>query len=474
MSDDAVWDVVVIGAGSAGLPAAIHAADRGARVLLLDADNRIGGTLHWSSGQMSAAGTRLQREKGIDDTPAEHFDDVNRITRGTVDQSVTRLVIDHAAETIDWLADIGYRPLPDHPVAGQTHEPYRVRRYVWGEEAGVSVLRVLEPLLNGHIDSGRVKLQLSTRFEQFICDEAGAVTGVAARNDQGEQVTYTAHNVVLTSGGYAASETLWNKHTGQWPLRSLCNPYSRGDGLEAAEAIGVPIERGDQFLCTFAGYLTDLADSRSAWFFPLAPTDRKPWEIYVNAQGRRFVREDHPSIDHLENHLLNEPDTRMFIVYDEGIRQNAPSFFLPEADGATADRHFGRRPGFWTADSITDLAAQMGVDGQVLQQTVATYNQAVDAGDDPEFGRQHLIRPIGKPPFFGVEAGGVTVVSPGGVAINDRLQVVRGDGTPVPNLFAAGEVCGFARFSGRAFAGGMSLTPALTAGRLLGQKLLPL
>ena len=474
MSDESVWDVVVIGAGSAGLPAAIHAADRGARVLLLDADNRIGGTLHWSSGQMSAAGTRLQREKGIDDTPAEHFDDVNRITRGTVDQGVTRLVIDHAAATIDWLTDIGYQPLPDHPVAGQTHEPYRVRRYVWGEEAGISVLRVLEPLLEEHVRAGRVTLQLSTRFERFICDEAGAVTGVEARNGNDELVTYTGRNVVLTTGGYAASETLWRKHTGQWPLRSLCNPYSRGDGLEAAEAIGVSIERGDQFLCTFAGYLTDPADPKSAWFFPLAPTDRKPWEIYVNAEGRRFVREDHPSIDHLENHLLNEPDTRMFIVYDEGIRQNAPSFFLPEADGTTADRHFGQRPGFWTAQTIDDLAAQMGVDSSRLQQTIDGYNEAVDSGHDPEFGRQHLIRPIGKPPFFAVEAGGVTVVSPGGVAINDNLQVVRGDGMPVPNLYAAGEVCGFARFSGRAFAGGMSLTPALTAGRLLGQKLLNL
>lgn len=472
MAQQDTWDVVVIGAGSAGLPAAIHAADRGARVLLLDADNRVGGTLHWSSGQMSGAGTRLQRQKGIDDTPAEHLDDVIRITRGTVDHAPTKLVIDHAAATLDWLCDIGYEPLLDHPVAGQTHEPYRVRRYVWGEEAGVSVLRVLEPLLEAHIQSGQIQLVLSTRFERFLCDETGGVVGVEARQKGGEHVHYLGRNTVLTSGGYAASESMWRKHTGQWPLRSLCNPFSRGDGLAAAEAIDVPIERGDQFLCTFAGYLTDLTDAKSAWFFPLAPTDRKPWEIYVNAQGKRFVREDHSSIDHMENHLLNEPDTRMFIVYDEGIRQNAPALFLPEADGTTADKYFGHRSGFWQAESISELANQMGLDAEVLQQTIDNYNAAVEANHDPEFGRQHLIRPIGKPPYFGVEAGGVTVVSPGGVAINGGFQVLRSDGQPVPNLYAAGEVCGFARFSGRAFAGGMSLTPALTAGRLLGQQLL--
>ena len=93
------WDVLVIGAGSAGLPLAIKAAERGARVLQLEADHRIGGTLHWSSGQISAAGTRLQKQHGIDDSPDEHYRDAQRIAHDTIDPVVLRLFVDHAAAT---------------------------------------------------------------------------------------------------------------------------------------------------------------------------------------------------------------------------------------------------------------------------------------------------------------------------------------------------------------------------------------
>ena len=106
------FDVIVIGAGSAGLPLAIRAAERGARVLQLEADLRIGGTLHWSSGQISAAGTRLQKAQGIEDSPDEHYRDAQRIAHGKIDPVVLRLFVDHAAATIDWLMDLGFQPAP--------------------------------------------------------------------------------------------------------------------------------------------------------------------------------------------------------------------------------------------------------------------------------------------------------------------------------------------------------------------------
>jgi succinate dehydrogenase/fumarate reductase flavoprotein subunit len=104
-----VWDVICVGAGSAGLPLAIKAAERGAKVLQIDADKRIGGTLHWSSGQISAAGTRLQKENNIDDSPDAHYEDAQRIANGQIDPTVLRLFVDNAANTIDWLIDIGFK-----------------------------------------------------------------------------------------------------------------------------------------------------------------------------------------------------------------------------------------------------------------------------------------------------------------------------------------------------------------------------
>lgn len=100
---DTRYDLIVIGAGTAGIPAAIFAAARGARVLMLDAANDIGGTLHLSTGQMSAAGTKLQASLGIVDSAQAHFDDVMRISKGTADPELVRLAVDNAATSFDWL-----------------------------------------------------------------------------------------------------------------------------------------------------------------------------------------------------------------------------------------------------------------------------------------------------------------------------------------------------------------------------------
>ena len=111
------WDVIVVGAGTTGLPAATTAAQRGGRVLVVDAAEKIGGTLHVSSGQMSAAGTRLQAEQGIEDSPEKHLEEVMRISRGTIDPVLARLTIFNAAEAFDWLMERGFDvqdPVPVH------------------------------------------------------------------------------------------------------------------------------------------------------------------------------------------------------------------------------------------------------------------------------------------------------------------------------------------------------------------------
>ena len=101
------WDLIIVGGGTAGLPAAIFGARRGAKVLIIEASLQIGGTLFLSTGQMSAAGTRLQKEKGIQDSAQLHFDDVLRISRRTVRPELVRLAVDNAATTFDWLMENG-------------------------------------------------------------------------------------------------------------------------------------------------------------------------------------------------------------------------------------------------------------------------------------------------------------------------------------------------------------------------------
>lgn len=463
------WDVIVIGAGSAGLPLAIRAAERGARVLQLEADYRVGGTLYWSSGQISAAGTRQQKQQGIDDSPDEHYRDAQRIANGSIDPVVLRLMVDHAAATIDWLVDLGFEPAPGTPVAGEAHEAYSTRRYLWGRNKAVSILDTLKPVHDRLVAAGRIDLRLQHRMTALVTNARGAVVGVRAHTPNGE-FEFRGRNVVLASGGYAANPALWKQLTPRAPLCSHVNPYSRGDGLVAAREIGAPVDGSDKFLCTFAGFLEDPRDPRSGNFLLLSPKARSVWEMFVDDRGRRFMQEDHPSIDYRERSLLKRRGMAMHIVLDHGILQNASPLTLESAAAYRA--RFGRHPAFVKAKTLAELARKLGVPAANLRRSVAEYNRAVDRGHDARFDKHFLIRRIERAPFYGIRAQGITVLSPAGLRVDRQLRVLGRSGRPIRNLYAAGEVLGFGRTSGNAFVGGLSLTPALTFGKLLGESIL--
>ena len=174
------WDIIVVGAGSAGIPTAICAAERGAKVLQLEADEKIGGTLFLSSGQISAAGTKRQKKLGIVDSAEDHYVDAQRIAGNTIDPLLGRLAIDHAGSTYDWLESLGYEPIKAHPVTAGAHEPYLTRRYHWAETAATHILDVLRPVHSKLIAKGSIDLQLNTRMTKLLSDGSGAVTGVEA------------------------------------------------------------------------------------------------------------------------------------------------------------------------------------------------------------------------------------------------------------------------------------------------------
>ena len=193
--------------------------------------------------------------------------------------------------------------------------------------------------------------------------------------------------------------------------------------VAAARTLGAQVDGEDKFLCTFAGWRDEPDNPLSGMFFGLAPTNRRPWEIYVDASGKRFVREDHHSIDHLENALKSQPGMKMFIIADEGIVQNAPPITpYPEAEFKA---RLGNHPNFAKADTLSELAQKIGVDAANLEETVARFNAAVDSGVDAELGREFLHRRIDKPPFYAMGASGITVVSPAGLNADGQLRVLR-------------------------------------------------
>ncbi len=466
-----IWDVIVVGAGTAGIPAAIFAGQRNAKVLLIEADNRIGGTLHWSTGQMTAAGTKLQKKLGIEDYPEWHFEDCMRISGGNLHPTLAKIAIENAAESFDWLMDNGFEVSPETPVAGHGHEPQRVRRYAWGPNGGLSVLEAMEPILDNEIAKGSVTLSLETKLKSLIYDD-NKVIGINIEARDGTIAEIYGKNIVLTTGGYAANENLWNTLTPEYPLRSWCNPYSRGEGLLAAQKVGAKVDGGNEFLCSFAGIMQDPNDPLSVRSgLILNPGMRQPWEIFVNSEGERFVREDHPSVDHREHALLSQPGMEMYIIFDEGIRQNSPNI-NHEIEREHAKNLYGQHPSYFQADTLEKLAKECGMDEIKLKESVHDYNLAVEKIKTDHFKRESLPRPINRPPYLAIRAVGFTVLSPGGLDVNDNFQVLNESDQPISNLYAAGEIYGKSRISGKTYLSGMSLLPALTFGRLLGERVL--
>ncbi len=471
VTDGGIWDYVIVGAGTAGLPAAIHASRRGARVLLLDAAEDIGGTLHLAMGQISAAGSRLQDQLGIADSPDAHFEDVMRITRGLADPDIVRLTVEQAPDTINWLLDNGLVPLPGHPTTGAApgQPGYSVRRYLWGANEGRDILRVLRKQFVTESAHGRITALLNMRVTGLLLSDAGSVEGVRVGGADGD-LAFRGRHILLTSGGYAMNKEMFEQLVGVPSYMAVSYPHSQGDGLELAVSAGAWL-RGQNLHRAGTGNILTAEEYPAKPYgrFNTTPQERPPWEIWVNILGQRFIREDEPSVYARAEKLLDQPRLRYSIVFDEGILDRAPPGFLDWSKQEFLAL-FNAHPMFHRGESLLELAKRAAVDSEQLLRTVDEYNAAVQSGKD-RFGRAHLPLAIRKPPFYAITHLGSSATSSTGVVVDAALRVMRGDGEPVPNLYAAGEVLGSGVTLGKAFTPGMLLTPALSLGRWLGMRL---
>ena len=467
------WDLIVVGGGSAGLPCAIFAAQQGARVLVVDRAHRLGGTLDRSFGQIAAAGTRIQAEHGIEDSPEAHFDDIMRISKGRIDQELVRVFVSEAAKTIDWLGANGFTPLPGHPVMSGGHEPYMTRRYQWAEQNGVAILKILLPQFLELARQGSIEFLIRTDAQELIQDDSGAVKGVMVRDATGRKMDLLGRKVALTSGGCAGNPEMFRELHGAPLYASLAYPYNLGGGLEMGVAAGGTLRGAELFQTFFGMVLNDFNVPSTPAGVPIstAPERRMPWEVYVNTAGQRFVREDHPSVDAREHSLLAQEGHRYWIVFDQAIRDAAPSVVMGW-DSERLDWAFDKYHFFSRAGSLAELAYWADIDGEGLAASIGRYNAAQAAGQDSDFGREHMPLPLGKPPYYAIRMQGTQLLSFAGLNVNTNLEVLNGNGDPIPNLYAAGEVLGAGALTGFGITNGMLLTPALVFGRMIGERVL--
>ena len=466
------YDIIVVGGGSAGMTLAIFAAMRKAKVLVIEASPMVGGSLPLSGGSMAAAGTVFQKAQGIVDSPDRHYADTMRISKGTANPDITRLFVDNAGDTLNWLASKGYAVREGYPTAETGHEDFSVARYHRSENAALDVLTAMSPLFEGFVKSGQITVQMETSAVDLLQDVSGAVLGVATAKDGGGYGEEFGKNIVLTCGGCAGNPRMF-QDLHNVPLYSESGySFNQGMGITLGVAAGGYVWGRDNYIPQFQAVLSGIeTPSPIDVYLATGAKKRPPWEIYVNFEGNRVVKEDEEQNWIREWALKQQTGHRLWVVFDQEAMDKAP----PLVTAWAVDKYkaaFNTHPMFSKGQSIRELSVRCGINPINLAQTIATYNQAISAKTPDPFGREYRPVAIAKPPFYAVRMQGWSPVSLAGLAIDSRLRVIKVDGAPVANLYAAGEVIGGGVMAGNRFVGGSILTPALTFGRLLGEKML--
>ncbi len=464
------FDVVVVGGGTAGMSCAIAAAECGLSVGVVEQATAPGGTLHVSGGMLAAAGTNLQRERGIDDDQERHWADAVEIAREGYDEAVFREVIAIGPSYIDWLEEAGFRFVDECPAIYYSHEPYTIPRTYWGEAKGESILEILMVGWNRYVEEGKITPFFSHVFGELVTDD-NDVTGVIAADVNTQDIkTLGARDVVMCTGGFGSNPKLLAELTDvKFEPPAASNVANQGAGLEAIIAAGGAFRKSYELL-RLGRFPRSSEPGRidHSHRADLEARVRNPREIWVTKDGERFVDESLESTT-VQNDVVMKLDKATFwVVWDERalvgeglplIRGWTPEMYRNAANTNTLE--------LWNAASIRELATKAGIDPDGLEQTVAVWNQAVEDGAT---GWREGVPPyeLAAAPFYALMCRSSSLMSFSGVEVTPSLEVRRKDGGAFEHLYAVGEILGAATYNGTGYVGGMGVTPALALGRELG------
>lgn len=442
------YDVIVIGAGGAGLSAAHMAAGNGARVLVVEAGDKAGGSTALSGGVFYAAGTSLQKRAGITDDPDAMYRYYLHINQYKLDPALVRRLCHDATPAFEWLVELGV-DFPEENLYCSGVD--KIRRGHRARGHGAEIAEVLEGSLTGKT----VDVALRTRVQDLVIED-GRAAGIRIDGD-----VVTAGAVVLATGGFGANRQmlaeLFPTAAAQGDLSwYIGSPHSQGDGIRLGRRHGAGVTRPDRGLLLMTpGWAKELE------------TYLPPWLIHVTHEGRRFVDE---SCEYsILSELLNEQTAReCFSIFDEAARASAKSVTAPNW---SADRlaHFISGGQIAQGDTLEELASRLGIDAQTLATTVATTNHAAETGEDALFFKDaaHL-KPVATPPFYGARIRPAIVCWTGtGLRIDTEARVLDQADRPIPGLYAAGETTG-GMFGPCYAGGGASIGNAIVFGRVAG------
>ena len=482
-------DVVVVGAGGAGMTAAITAAAEGKSVVILESQSMVGGNSVRATGGMNAGKTVYQDENefgesaGVEKTlktaaekyadnetitalaktvseqwaayqadPTGYFDSVELMEldtmiggKGINDPELVETLCANSADAIDWLDEHGITLHNVSSFGGASVK--RIHRPVNAEGKTVSVGSYMIPLLEENCKKAGVQILLNTTANEILTDANGAAVGVKATGSTGETVTVNAKAVVLTTGGFGANLDMVVKYKPELKGFMTTNAAGiQGQGIEMAEAIGAATVDMDQI------QIHPTVEANTAAL--ITEGLRGDGAVLINAEGKRFIDEV-GTRDVVSAAEIAQTGSYSWLVVDQAMVDNSSVIQGYIKKGYTV-----------TGATYEELAKAMGVDEAALAETMNNWNGYVEAKNDPDFGRTSFANPLNTAPYYAIKVTAGVHHTMGGLKINPNTEVLNENGEVIPGLFAAGEVTGGVHGANRL--GGNAVADFTVFGRIAG------
>ena len=482
-------DVVVVGAGGAGMTAAITAAAEGKSVVVLESQSMVGGNSVRATGGMNAAKTVYQDENefgesaGVEKTlktaaekyadnetitalaktvseqwaayqadPTGYFDSVELMEldtmiggKGINDPELVETLCANSADAIDWLDEHGITLHNVSSFGGASVK--RIHRPVNAEGKTVSVGSYMIPLLQENCEKAGVKMMLDTTATEILTDANGAAVGVKATGASGETVTVNAKAVVLATGGFGANLDMVVKYKPELKGFMTTNaPGIQGQGIEMAQAIGAATVDMDQI------QIHPTVEANTAAL--ITEGLRGDGAILINEEGKRFIDEV-GTRDVVSAAEIAQTGSYSWLVVDQAM-----------ADASSVIQGYIKKGYTVTGATYEELGKAMGVDAAAFAETMEKWNGYVEAKNDPDFGRTSFANPLNTAPYYAVKVTAGVHHTMGGLKINANTEVLNEKGEVIPGLFAAGEVAGGVHGANRL--GGNAVADFTVFGRIAG------
>lgn len=449
MKDETIdVDVVIIGAGGAGMVAGITAAEAGKNVLIVEKAPIVGGNTSRATGGMNAAGTHYQKEQGIEDSVELFIEDTMKGGHDLNDPELVKTLAENSVSAIDWLDSIGAE-LKDVGKAGGA-SVNRSHRPVNDEGKILSVGSYLVSKFEETCKSAGVKIMLDTEATEIIMKD-GAAVGIKAKSVD-TNYTINAKAVIDAAGGFGGNMDMVVQYKPELKGYVSTNASTiTGDGIKMAEAVGAATVDMEQIQI----HPTVVQETGAL----ITESLRGDGAILVNAEGKRFTDET-LTRDVVSANVISQTGSYAWLIVNQKM-----------FDDSTVIQKYVDQGYMIKADDVASLAKLIGTDEATLKTTLDTWNSAIENNNDAEFNRKGLdtmAYNITEPPYYAVKIAPGIHHTMGGIKINTSTQVIDTKGNVIPGLYAAGEVTGGVHGGNRL--GGNAVADIVVFGRIAGQQ----